>query len=397
MRKESSKKIFKKLKILDWNFTKSKTNLFSHDLHPYPAKFIPQIPNQLISNLSCKGDLVWDPFGGCGTTALEALLLNRSTLSSDINPIGAEIGCSKTIIIDKKKKIILDNFKKNLINFSTNKYIDQKINFNLDKYSMYIPNIPNIKKWFNSFVIFELAIIKKYINEIKDKEIKILLRVVLSKIIIKVSNQDSETRYTAVKKKIKKNDTIKIFVSELEKAIKKLSLLPKKLKKNKATYKTLDLRKNFKELGNNNYFFNLKNKVNLIVTSPPYSNATDYHLYHRFRNFWLDFDPVEFGKKEIGSHLRHQKLNRDFELYLEEMESCLINFYYVLKKNSYACLVVGNSIFKSIEYKTSDELIKITNKIGFKFIGKINRQIHKTKRSFSSKRAVKEDIIIIKK
>ena len=39
-----------------------------------------------------------------------------------------------------------------------------------------------------------------------------------------------------------------------------------------------------------------KGSVDFIVTSPPYPNAFDYHLYHRFRIFWLDGDPREMGK-----------------------------------------------------------------------------------------------------
>ncbi len=36
--------------------------------------------------------------------------------------------------------------------------------------------------------------------------------------------------------------------------------------------------------------------IDLVVCSPPYANATDYHLYHRFRLFWLGFDPHEMAR-----------------------------------------------------------------------------------------------------
>ena len=46
----------------------------------------------------------------------------------------------------------------------------------------------------------------------------------------------------------------------------------------------------------------------------------DYHLYHRFRLFWLGFDPRKLAKIEIGSHLRHQKEATGFSAYLGEMK-----------------------------------------------------------------------------
>src|SRR5207244_7025668 len=40
--------VLKQLKKLDWAFSDDDTTYLSHDIHPYPAKFIPQIPRNLI-------------------------------------------------------------------------------------------------------------------------------------------------------------------------------------------------------------------------------------------------------------------------------------------------------------------------------------------------------------
>lgn len=52
------------LGAIDWSFTEVDTRLPGHDIHPYPAKFIPQLPHGLISRLSGRGETVLDPFGG---------------------------------------------------------------------------------------------------------------------------------------------------------------------------------------------------------------------------------------------------------------------------------------------------------------------------------------------
>src|SRR5438094_494819 len=62
----SPAEVLSRLVEVDWAFESDDTSYLSHDLHPYAAKFIPQIPGTLISALSLRGELVWDPFGGSG-------------------------------------------------------------------------------------------------------------------------------------------------------------------------------------------------------------------------------------------------------------------------------------------------------------------------------------------
>src|SRR5262245_37955834 len=49
-----------RLEEIDWNFPGATTSYLTHGFHPYPAKFIPQIPNLLIQELSSVGDRVCD-------------------------------------------------------------------------------------------------------------------------------------------------------------------------------------------------------------------------------------------------------------------------------------------------------------------------------------------------
>ncbi len=50
----------------------------------YHGNFVPQIPRQLISRYTKKGDIVFDPFLGSGTTAYEAENLQRHCIGVDI-------------------------------------------------------------------------------------------------------------------------------------------------------------------------------------------------------------------------------------------------------------------------------------------------------------------------
>jgi len=53
----------------------------------YRACFKPQLPRYFIERFTVKGDTVYDPFGGRGTTAVEAALLQRNFIQNDINPL----------------------------------------------------------------------------------------------------------------------------------------------------------------------------------------------------------------------------------------------------------------------------------------------------------------------
>jgi hypothetical protein len=53
----------------------------------YRACFKPQLPRFFINLLTKKGDTVYDPFSGRGTTVIEAGLLGRNVIANDANPL----------------------------------------------------------------------------------------------------------------------------------------------------------------------------------------------------------------------------------------------------------------------------------------------------------------------
>ena len=65
----------------------------AHSLHEfsYRACFTPQLPKFFISRLTTRGDYVYDPFMGRGTTLIEAFLEGRQPLGNDVNPLSVAI------------------------------------------------------------------------------------------------------------------------------------------------------------------------------------------------------------------------------------------------------------------------------------------------------------------
>src|SRR5690242_19361578 len=88
---------------LNCDFHDSDTGYLTHALHPYPAKYIPQIPAALIQRLSKPGETVADIFCGSGTTLVEAMLNGRNAVGIDANPLACLIAQAKTARIEKSE------------------------------------------------------------------------------------------------------------------------------------------------------------------------------------------------------------------------------------------------------------------------------------------------------
>ena len=101
--RKTNSKIFSKLEKLDWELADADTRYGTHSFHPYSAKYIPQIPHYLISNLTKKGDMVLDTFLGSGTTLVVSKKLERNAIGVDLNPLACLISKVKITAITKAK------------------------------------------------------------------------------------------------------------------------------------------------------------------------------------------------------------------------------------------------------------------------------------------------------
>lgn len=389
-----SAKVLKALKAQDWSFTNDDTRYLTHDLHPYPAKFIPQLPAHLIACLSVPGDIVFDPFGGSATTAVEAVRLGRRALSVDANPLSGVIGRVKTGLMSAPVRAELEQLQAAVSTYIASPDL-KKSGWTAGmkaRHKAFIPDIPNIDKWFADTAIAELALIRFLIDETTSDLATDAALLALSRIVIRVSYQESETRYVAVPKKVPVGLTLRGFLESLRTIVRRLEHAAPELQRADARFIVTDSRKMIGPVIGSS-------SVDLIVTSPPYPNATDYHLYHRFRLFWLGFDPRKLGLIEIGSHLRHQRNGSGFEEYREDMSAVLAECHTALQPGRYAVFVVGDALFEGKVFSTSEAIISAADQVGFESVGVVERPIHQTKRSFAkpARRARKEVLVILRK
>ena len=197
---------------------KGATTYLTHNFHTYPAKFIPQIPEYSIRNFTKENDVVLDPFVGCGTSLVEAKLLNRKGIGVDLNPIATLLTKVKTTILSEIEVIEINSIILKIIE-QINCYYEK----NCVPNEYLIPNFYNREHWFQKNVQNELAIAVNILNNIKNERITNFIKIAISSLIVKVSNQESDTRFAAINKNIPNKYFINLLKNKVNEMIIRIS------------------------------------------------------------------------------------------------------------------------------------------------------------------------------
>ncbi len=371
------------MRSLDWSFEDAAPSRDFHAIHPYPAKFIPQLPRQAIACLSEPGDLVVDPFSGGGTTALEALSADRRFFGIDANPIGNAIARAKTASLSSEDLAALRLGEEELAALGREQLEATT--------PTWLPDVPNVDKWYDPKTFQALGVVRDLIVGIPSERARALALVAFVQAAAKLSFQESETRYVSKPRETELLEVPRTVLAELRR-VRQLAEDLSRLSASEAEFVDGDAR----DAGS---FAIDDNSAGLIVTSPPYPNTFDYHLYHRFRLFWLGEDPKELRRIEIGSHLKNQSIADPIGSYLDDMERVLSHCHDRLAPGRYAVLVVGNGVFKGEVFETAPALTDRAHGLGFDHVGTIDRTLPVNRRSITKpgRRLLREQIIFLHK
>lgn len=369
------------LNDIDWDFVDVPSSNGIYNIHPYPAKFIPQIPKKLIELFPPQtGTVIFDPFCGSGTTLVEGTELGLEAWGVDLHPLACMIARVKTTPLSQAYFHELTDVLR---------IAQARMSENVN-----IPSIPNVDHWFKPGIQKALALLVEQIDTISDLSINEAMKIALSSIIVQVSNQDSDTRYAAVEKNVTQADVFDRF----EKAAMGLGQIVTRLtdtlflKRGKATIINADILSVTPH--------DLPKPVGLVVTSPPYPNAYEYWLYHKYRMYWLGMDPIAVREREIGARPHYFKTNHQDETDFEEQMS---KTFFLLSKvmipYAKACFVVGRSIIHGREIDNVALLQRAATPHGFEVIGIVERQILKSRKSFnlSHGKINREHIVVFEK
>lgn len=330
-----------------------------NSIHPYPAKFIQEIPRTLIQIIGVpEGTLVLDPFCGSGVTLVEAQSAGIPSLGIDLNPIACMISRVKTQPLAgdllECANIIVDQAKKS--NHVT------------------IPKIPNLDHWFKPDIQDSIARLLAQIDLVEDQGMSEALRLVLSRILVRVSNQESDTRYAAIEKNVDATKFYELFldsakrVSTIKKAYRPANVVVQTLCKDIMQVTPADI----------------GHPIGLAITSPPYPNAYEYWLYHKYRMFWLGYDPIEVKRLEIGARAHYFRKNyptdQDFRLQMQHMLALL---WSTVVKDGHVCIIIGRSKIHGRTVDNAAIISDIAREFGFRPLVNIVRRIAASRKTFN--------------
>jgi site-specific DNA-methyltransferase (cytosine-N4-specific) len=230
------------------------------------------------------------------------------------------------------------------------------------------------------------------IDEEDHPDVRDALLVALSSIIVRVSRQDGETRYAAVDNTLGEMDVRRAF-SEAARSI------------DFALQNTWDglFRPGAVKILNRDILDvepkDIGARVSLVITSPPYPNAYEYWLYHKYRMYWLGMDPIAVREREIGARPHYFKRDpqtaADFESQMRRVFKLLSG---VVVPGGHACFQIGRSVIRGEHIDNAALLVRAAESNGFVQVTRMERQIPRTRKSFnpSHARIGKEDILVFR-
>ena len=397
--------IIEKLDSINWDFD-TRVIADDHAVYPfnkrkfysYPATFIPEIPFSLIEILSLPGSVVLDPFGGIGTTFIQALIQNRIPISIDNNAIASSITNDFFVLFHPAVNLsrISDSINTLLGTYSPH-----------NDYSVYMDNQRNeLKGWYDSKTYNEISYLIYIYDQIKHKKdgTSNLFHLCLTNVLTSASSQNGGWAYFA--------DNVKPSETKLKekKALEKFKLFLSSCVNSIQHYKSLvnadtitaNSNKSIKNIINADFVsFNidsLRENIDLIVTSPPYPKMVDYIKSQRL-SFYLDeYELYDGLKQEIGARYRRNNKNTIDE-YVASMSVCNKKMYDLLKFGGYLCYILPCFHEGSDRWNAIETVINNCKEVGFSQKYQKIRSIPGTQRSNNIKWASlsKEQIIIMEK
>lgn len=375
---------------LDWTFNGENTRELTHCYHDYPARMVPQIAGQFLKIFAKqKKGILLDPYCGTGTTLVEGLIKGFDVIGMDLNPLARLIAKAKTTVFYLPE---IDSHIAEFHKFILSEPKDFEIPI--------IEGISRLDFWFKAEVTEKLSIVKKFISEISNAEIKLFFLLAFSETVREASNTRTHEfklyRYSdealakfqpdvfgLMSAKLRRN---RKGLSDFLSVIGKLSTIPK-----------ADIFE-FNTVEDSPSEFN--GKFDIVLTSPPYgdSNTTvAYGQYSRLSAAWLDLpEPEKTDGKLMGSKKGKQvkifdceKLDNalmkivridekraiEVSAFYSDLQKSINNISQLIKADGLVCYVVGNRKVKGVSLPTDFAVQSFFEQNDFKFLNTFHRII----------------------
>jgi len=370
---------------MSWAFEGADTKYLTHNIHRYPAKFIPQVVRRIIEEYSHEEAIVLDPFCGSGTALLEARLVGRNAIGVDLNPVAYYVSKVKTHPIEPQRlKRLWNGFSQKLGPL-----------FGFDKVEPYpLPKdaLEVLNSWIPGKQLLDMRRLFALITEVEDEEFRDFLLVGFSNIQKNCSWWSMKSVKPTRNFNKKVPDVIPTFVKQVEEMIQKNNELWDVLRDSRTWVKVF--KADTRRLSSV-----VTDAVDLIVFSPPYVTSYEYVDIHKLSIIWLEQvgDLGRVKQKFIGSlsakpknveirsslaleiieklSKRDELLAKGVKTYFEDMELSFEEMDKVLKSRGVVAIVIGDTKLKKVEVKNAEVFAEMFMNMGYELERVVKRPI----------------------
>lgn len=352
----------------------------THGIDKYPAKMVPHLARYAIKEVSKVGELVFDPFCGCGTVLVESCLLGRRSVGIDVNPVAVLLARAKSVT------------------FNVDKFIESALAVVVAAKRMsVVPRMPEprwLPFWFTTGTLNKLRKLRCAIGKAAvSARFRSLLRTCLILAVRRCSLADPRSpkpfisRRSRELRKGRHFDSFRIFADVAVQLCKSVKEYSNALSDPPAIARVSagDARK---ATGNQ------VERVDAVVTSPPYLSAQDYYRSSKLElavsGLWKPNIERGLGKRIIGSgrggilqrksckaRLRRPdsgisvpKLSARsaavVQDYLFDMRLMLASVFQCLRTGGKCCLVIGDSTVEGCYLPVHQWFLKLARGAGFR-------------------------------
>lgn len=371
------------LPVSDFWTENTQKPLKMHRIHWYPAKFPPYLVSKAFDyakNKNVKINNVVDFFCGCGTTPLESIKQGYNFWGCDINPVATLIASVKS---HKYNSFKLNKYYNLIVeNFANSK--NDKIKINNERLQYWFPQK-------------QLKQLNALLFAIKKEVPKGVYRDFFLCAYSNILRGCSRWLTKSIKPQIDPNKNIKDVILSFEGQYKIMYQANLEL--------TKILRNNRKiEILNKDYL-NIDVKENIadiVITSPPYVTSYEYADLHQLSTLLLGFvkDYRELRKGTVGSlyntseynyklenfnstaneilqHIKEKSPNKvkSIAKYFSDIQNTVDKTYHILKGNSLAFFVIGNTQYKGVHIDNAKYILECMLNNGFSDIEIYKREI----------------------
>jgi DNA modification methylase len=344
----------KAVRYTNYDFHGRRVSSGRNAIHDYPAMLHPLLVDSLLDEFGETGTNFYDPFCGSGTALVQAAKKGLISFGTDINPLALLIAYVRGINIDSEE-------------------YQKWLNYFYQEFPHVTPDIPEVKNidyWYESGIAINLGKVRSIISKIDNFSIRMLFLVAFSTTVRKVSytkkNEFKRVRMSPEQLERHDADVNRIFIQtvgnyygELEK------------EKLANTYQLF-----FQDLRIGIPF---DEKVDLIVTSPPYGDSRTTVAYGQFSSFGLEWirglnpygdadlkldsillggsNNYSFSIPDISDDLKtildligrkDLKRAKEVGIFFTDLFICIKNIAAQLNKGATVCFIVGNRNVKGL-------------------------------------------------